>query len=80
MGVVFRDSKQPQQQHKSPEPASTQHLARRGTPSQTSPLFLKAKMETGKQGSLQGSLLFSRMSITYFSSGFLVCSCYSERI
>lgn len=78
MGLVSRDSRQPQQQHKSPEPASTQHLSRRETPSQTSPPFLTARMETGNQGSLQGSLLFSGMTITYFSSRFLVCSCYSD--
>lgn len=78
MGLVFRDSKQPQQQHKSPEPASTQHLVRKGAPSQTSSPVLMARMQTREQESLQGSLLFSGIAVTYFSSGFLVCSCYSD--
>lgn len=54
-------------------------LARRSTPSQTSPPFLMARVETGSQGSLQVVSPVSSMAISYFSIRLLVCSCHSWR-
>lgn len=63
MGLVFRDTKQSQSQRESLQALSI--LARRSTPSQTSPPFLTARMETGSQD----SLLVWQFP-TFFSSGF----------
>lgn len=69
MGPVFRDTKQSQSQREALQALSI--LARRSTPSQTSPLLLTARMETGSQDSLQVVSPVAGMAISYFfSSGF----------